>query len=141
MTSEHDETVGDGTPKLHRSRRTRNRRNWNGEMVMAYLWDGVAALILATAVAVFFLDARWRPLGGLILAAGLLVGALRIHYHILHNQRWWLSVCPQCETDGLRRMRRAVWHRAVGWTGIPIRPYICNSCGWRGSRIDQTKIM
>jgi hypothetical protein len=142
MTSEYDETVGSEAPKLHRSRRTRNRRKWNAETALPYLWNGLTLLVLATAVLVFLLlEPIWWPFGGALLAIGLLGGALRLHYHVLNNHRLWLAECPRCDEHSLRRMRRSVWHRMASWAGIPVRPYICNSCGWRGSRIDHTKIM
>lgn len=134
-------TTGNGPPKLHRSKRTRNRRNWNPERIWPFVWNGLTLLLLLAAGAILLSDPRWQLLGALLLVAGLMAAALRLHYHILYNRRWWLSVCPRCQADALRRLRRSWWQRLLGWAGIPARPYICGACGWRGNRVDQTKIL
>jgi hypothetical protein len=141
MTNEDDAYVGGRAPKLRRFKRPRNRRKLDVKLLLPYLLDGLAAALLLASLAVFTLDPRWRPLGGVILFVGLMATTLRLHRRILDRTAWWLAECPHCQTDDLRRLRRRSWHRLLGWAGIPVRPYICSGCGWRGSRIDQTKIL
>ena len=141
MTNEKDEHPEGEAPKLRRSKRPRNRQKLDAKLLLPYLWDGLAAALLLAAVVVFTLDPRWRPLGGVILFVGLMATTLRFQRRILYHTAWWLAECPNCQTDNLRRLRRRLWHRLLGWAGIPVRPYICSKCSWRGSRIDQTKIL
>jgi hypothetical protein len=140
MAEEQDKVVNETVPpRLHRARRRRQPRRSAGAG-LSYLPDGLAILLLVAAVALWLYDPRWQLLAGLVLVLGLLVAVVRLHYRVTHYVGWWLFSCPQCQADALRRLRRRRWQRLLGWAGIPVRPYICGACGWRGSRIDQTKL-
>jgi len=59
---------------------------------------------------------------------------IRLRYHILRlandNQ-----VCPICGHE-LHRRHRQIYQRLFS-SYIPIRPYKCHRCGWKGLRIDK----
>lgn len=58
-----------------------------------------------------------------------------------NNRRYWSIMCPNCEGNKLKRLERTRFQRTVGKVFfLPIRRYICSDCGWKGSRVDYTRL-
>ena len=79
-------------------------------------------------------------LGGAFLVVAVLVGVVRVRMRINGRQQWWARQCPTCQGTHLSRIHRTWPDRLLGKTGIPVRRYVCRDCGWRGLRIDESRI-
>lgn len=77
-------------------------------------------------------------IGLVVTAVGILLWALR--NRIVNRPSTWDRACPQCGGSHLKRIHRHVWQVVPSWVGIPVRRYLCDDCGWKGLRIDETRI-
>lgn len=143
--------------RRRRSRRTRRVAAWlmrNGldlSLNLLFLF-GIVLLFnplrLLAAPGRFELGlARWlvhdggtQSIGGLILVATMLIGAIRLRWRINANKAWWARHCPECGGTQLGRMHRKWYDRVLNAAGIPVRRYVCRECHWRGPRIDDSHI-
>lgn len=58
-----------------------------------------------------------------------------------NSRRYWSIVCPNCEGNQLKRLARTRNQRIIGKLFfLPVRRYICAGCGWKGSRVDYTRL-
>jgi Zn ribbon nucleic-acid-binding protein len=67
--------------------------------------------------------------------------ALRLRHHARQRRRWWAGEgCPRCSEMHLKRTPRHRSDHLFGAVGIPVRRYLCGSCGWRGRRVDEQRV-
>lgn len=153
QSSQGGSQFADGSVKQTRVRRikvrkrSKDRRPTPG-FLAKYGLDVLILLLLALAfVALTYRWHRWftedTTIGGVILLSLTIgLGLVRMRHHLLNSNRWLdTNPCSRCGHAELKRTPRKPWHYALASiTGLPLRRYICAACGWKGLRLDESKI-
>ncbi len=144
-------------PRLRRTktRRSRRQRRRQAARMGALALDLLPLLLLLLALAILLapvlaaqtqlgaalerLELAW--LGRVLLLLSLILGFSRVRRRVNDHQPWWSRHgCPSCGSRDLKRSPRRAGDRLVGRLGVPARRYVCADCGWRGRRIDESRV-
>lgn len=148
-------------PTLHRSNHPRSPKARPPGWLPVLLWIGlllIALIFLLNPFPAFIPD---DPLIGVsgspgerllhqlaytgfgqIVGSGLLVGAaiggwFRLREKINGRSAYWSGTCPNCQGNTLSRIRRRATDRLICKLGIPVRRFRCDTCRWKGLRIER----
>ena len=79
-------------------------------------------------------------LGLIFIALAVLWAAYLGRERINNNSQLWADACPHCHQATLKRIHRRPLDRLWNLLGFPVRRYLCEHCGWKGSRLDRTRL-
>lgn len=76
----------------------------------------------------------------ILLAGVIILAGLRLRWRIIRLPRLQSAHCPRCTSVELKRIHRHWFEHLPALLGIPVRRYWCKKCGWRGLRINASKV-
>lgn len=79
--------------------------------------------------------------GFILIGLALVWWFFLMRNNINNTRSLWADSCPNCGRTDMKRVHRRFTDRLLGVLGFPVRRYICDNCGWVGSRIDRSRLL